>query len=138
MNEVTKVQHLNNMSFTAEVDGHEFKIDADADFGGTDQGPRPKKLLLAALAGCTAMDVVSILKKMRMSFDSFWIEVSGVLSETEPKVFTAFALNYCFRGKELDREKIKKAITLSQKNYCSVSAMFRSFAQITYTISLNP
>jgi putative redox protein len=138
MTHTTKVRFEKGMSFEVSLDGHNFKIDADEQFGGTDAGPKPKRLLLAALAGCTGMDVVSILKKMRVNFDEFRLEVEGTLSETEPTVYTSFLINYCFRGKELDREKIEKAVNLSQEKYCGVSAMFRSFAKIQTEIVLNP
>ncbi len=134
----TIIRHTKGMSFDVELDGHHFDIDSDAEFGGQDRGPKPKKLLLSALAGCTGMDVVSILKKMRMPFDEFWIEVDGDLNDAEPSVYTAFQVRYCFRGKELDKAKIEKAVSLSQEKYCGVSFMFRSFATIETKVLLNP
>ncbi len=134
----TILRHTKDLSFDVELDGHHFNVDADAEFGGQDRGPKPKKLLLSALAGCTGMDVASILQKMRMPFDEFWLEVDGDLNDAKPSVYTSFKIRYCFRGQELDRAKIEKAVTLSQENYCGVSFMFRSFATIETEIVLNP
>jgi putative redox protein len=134
----TIIRYTKGMSFDVELDGHHFDIDADEEFGGQDRGPKPKKLLLSALAGCTGMDVVSILRKMRMPFDEFWLEADGDLNDAEPSVYTAFTIRYCFRGKELDKAKIEKAVNLSQERYCGVSSMFRSFAKIETAILLNP
>lgn len=138
MAHTTKVTFESGMSFDVELDGHHFKIDADEKFGGKDLGPQPKKLLLSALAGCTGMDVASILKKMRVEFDAFWLDVEAALSDTEPSVYTSFTVVYCFRGQKLDREKIEKAVRLSQENYCGVTAMFKSFAPVNTAIILNP
>ena len=134
----TRVTYLDDLGFEVALDGHTFKVDADEQFGGRNRGPKPKNLLLSALGGCTGMDVASILKKMRMEFDEFWIDVSGETADEDPKSFTEFTVTYCFRGDKLDREKIEKAVNLSQERYCSVSAMFRTFAPIKIDIKLNP
>jgi putative redox protein len=132
------VKFTEGLAFDADVDDIHFDVDADPEFGGQERGPRPKKLLLAALAGCTGMDVVSILNKMRMPFDEFTMEVEGDMNEEDPKVYTAFRLKYIFRGAELDTAKIEKAINLSQNRYCAVSAMFRTFATVDTELVLNP
>lgn len=130
--------HESGLSFDVELEGHHFKIDADQKFGGQDLGPKPKKFLLAALAGCTGMDVVSILGKMRVEFDKFQLDVEATLSDTEPSVYTSFLITFNFRGEKLDRAKIEKAIALSQERYCGVTAMFRSFAPVETKLVLNP
>jgi putative redox protein len=132
------VSFTEGLAFDADVDDIHVEIDADPEFGGQERGPRPKKLLLAALAGCTGMDVVSILNKMRMRFDEFKLAVEADLNGAEPKVYTAFRIKYIFSGAELDRAKIEKAISLSQERYCGVSAMFRSFATVDTELVLNP
>jgi putative redox protein len=132
------VSFTEGLAFDADVDDIHVEIDADPEFGGQERGPRPKKLLLAALAGCTGMDVVSILNKMRMKFDEFKLAVEADLNDAEPKVYTAFRITYIFTGNELDRAKIEKAISLSQERYCGVSAMFRSFATVSTELVLNP
>ena len=78
-----------NMCFSSIMDGHEIVVDAAEEFGGTNKGPRPKKLLLLSLAGCTAMDVVSLLKKMRVEFSNFKIVIDADLSEDHPKRFNS-------------------------------------------------
>ncbi|ADN01140.1 OsmC family protein [Spirochaeta thermophila] len=130
-------RHTGDMAFDVEVDGHTLTVDAHPEFGGKDAGPRPKNLLLAGLAGCTGMDVVSILGKMRMPYDSFTLHIEADLSEEHPKVFTRIHLVYAFTGDALDREKIEKAVRLSQEKYCGVSAMLGKTARITYEIRLD-
>jgi putative redox protein len=125
------------MAFEAEVNGHLVTLDADGAVGGTNLGPRPKPLMLLALAGCTAMDVVSILKKMKVEPERFSVGVEGTLTDEHPKVYSAFHIIYTFKG-DIDREKVDKAIALSQEKYCGVSAMYRQFATITHEVVINP
>ena len=114
-----------NMQFEAEVNGHHFMIDADESVGGGNAGPRPKPLMLAALAGCTGMDVVSILKKMRHEIDFFNVVVEGDTTDEHPKTYYKIKVIYEFRGKDLDMAKLEKAVTLSEERYCGVSAVYR-------------
>lgn len=127
-----------DMSFNVELQGHRFTVDADEQYGGKNQGPRPKPLLLSGLAGCTGMDMVSILGKMKMPFDNFSVEVEGETAEEHPKVYQQIAIKYIFKGRELDREKIDKAIGLSLEQYCAVYFMLEKTAKITYELILNP
>ncbi len=129
---------LEDMAFSAEVNDHRLTLDADEMVGGENRGPRPKPLMLAALAGCTAMDVVSILKKMKQEPDDFSVAVEAELTDEHPKQYSSFHIIYQFRGEGLDPEKLEKAINLSQEKYCGVSAMYREFATITHEIRLNP
>jgi len=126
------------MSFAAELQGHRLTVDADARFGGRDQGPRPKHLVLTALGGCTGMDVVSLLKKMQMPFDALAVEVEGESREEHPQVYTRIHLRYILRGKALDRDKIDKAIGLSLDKYCAVHAMLSKSVPISHEVALNP
>ena len=132
------VEWQQGMSFDVELNGHHFAIDADGQFGGEDRGPRPKALLLSALGGCTGMDVVSILNKMRMKWDSFSVAVDGDLTEEHPKHYNKINIVYTFTGPDLDQTKIEKAVKLSQDSYCGVSAMLNKAATITHEIVLNP
>ncbi|HPW65954.1 MAG TPA: OsmC family protein [Salinivirgaceae bacterium] len=125
-----------NMSFEGEVNGHKLMLDADLTAGGENKGPRPKPLMLMALAGCTGMDVVSILKKMRVDLDDFNVKVSADLTEEHPMVYSTMHIIYEFKGKNLDLEKINKAVSLSQDRYCGVSAMYKQFAKITHEIKI--
>ena len=122
----SKVTLNDAMHFTGELDGHAISIDADAAVGGHDLGPRPKGLLLTALAGCTAMDVISILRKMRLEPKSLQVEADAEVADEHPKTFTHITLTYRLRG-DLPREKVEKAVSLSQDRYCGVSAMIFGF-----------
>ena len=126
------------MSFDVELQGHRFAVDADPEFGGQNRGPRPKPLLLAGLGGCTGMDVVSLLRKMKMPFDSFSLEVEGETAAEPPKPYQNITLKYIFKGGSLDREKIDKAISLSLERYCPVYAMLSKAARISHQVILNP
>jgi putative redox protein len=113
-------------------------VDADPRFGGKDRGPRPKPLLLSALGGCTGMDVVSLLAKMKMPFDSLAIEVEGEAREEHPQIYTRIHIRYLLKGGALDREKIDKAIALSLEKYCAVTAMLSKSAAVSHEVVLNP
>ena len=123
-----------DMAFEATVNDHKIIIDADETVGGKDRGPRPKALTLLSLGGCTGMDVVSILKKMRVEFDSFNVEVEGELTEEHPKFYHTIHINYIFKGKDLPMEKLEKAVSLSQDRYCGVTAMLDKVAKIGHKI----
>lgn len=125
------------MAFEVDVSGHKLLIDAKEEVGGADQGPRPKPLMMVSLAGCTGMDVVSILKKMRVELDDFVIHIEGDLTEEHPKHFSAMHIIYEFWGKNLSLEKIKKAVELSQDRYCGVSASYRMSMELSYEIKIN-
>lgn len=127
---------LNNMAFETEINGHKIYIDAEQEYGGKNLGPRPKLFLLLALGGCTGMDVVSILKKMKIEFDEMKIIVEGDLAEEHPKKFTNVKLIYLFKGSNLEIDKIKKAIELSQEKYCGVSANLRDSMKVEYEVKI--
>ncbi len=105
--------------------------------GGQDQGPRPKGLLLSALAGCTGMDVAALLRNRKMEYDTFSVEVDADLTDEHPKVYSSYHITYSFQGDALDAEKIKKAIHLSQERFCGVTAVLEKAAPIAHTIVLN-
>jgi putative redox protein len=124
------------MAFEANVSGHVLKMDAAPAVGGSDEGPRPKELMLAALAGCTGMDVVSILKKMRIEPTDFRVEVQAPVTEEHPKQYSAMHIIYTFVGKGLELEKLEKAVLLSQDKYCGVSALYRKAIPVTHEIRI--
>jgi putative redox protein len=130
----TNVKWNGGMSFEAELDGHKITIDADEKVGGENKGPKPKPLMLIALAGCTGMDVVSILKKMRVDLEAFNVDVEANMTEEHPKYFDSFTIVYTFKGKDLAMDKLEKAVNLSQERYCGVSKMYREFAKIDHQI----
>jgi len=124
------------MSFEAEVNGHKLMIDADEAVGGRNLGPRPKPLLLVALAGCTGMDVISILGKMRVSPEYFNVRVDAGMTEEHPKYYDRIHLIYEFRGQDLPMDKLEKAVNLSQERYCGVSVMLGKAARLTHEIRI--
>jgi putative redox protein len=124
------------MAFTVRQDGHGFILDGSGEFGGHDLGPRPKNLLLTALAGCTGMDVVSILGKMKITGFGLEVVVHGQLGEEHPVIFTSITIEYRFRGTDLPREKLERAVTLSQEKYCGVSAMLSRSSEISWAITM--
>jgi putative redox protein len=126
----------NNMSFEAEIDGHKLIVDASNDVGGENKGPRPKKLLLMALAGCTGMDVISILKKMKVEVSKFNVKVIGNASDEHPKKYTEMKIIYQFKGNNLELEKLKKAVDLSLNKYCSVNAVLKETIKIDFDIEI--
>ena len=134
--EVVSTRWLENMSFESEINGHKIIIDAKEEVGGQDRGPRPKPLMLAALGGCTSMDVVSILKKMRIELLSLNVIVEGELSEEHPKRFLKMHVIYEVEGKNLPMNKIQKAVNLSEEKYCGVSAVYREVLEITSEIRI--
>ena len=136
MKEAIQVKWSGNMAFEAGVDGHAIVVDAKEENGGLNKGPRPKPLMMVALAGCTAMDVISILKKMHVDPEYFNIVVEGELTEEHPKQYTSMHIIYEFRGGDLPPDKLKRAIELSQEKYCGVSAMLKKVLQLTYEIKI--
>ena len=129
-----EVRHLENMTFETNVNNHRLILDADSSVGGNDSGPRPKPLLLASLGGCTGMDVVSMLKKMRVDLEYFNMVIQADQTEEHPKVYNKIHIIYEFRGKDLQLEKLQKAVDLSQERYCGVSAMLKKALDLTYEI----
>ncbi|HZY25218.1 MAG TPA: OsmC family protein, partial [Bacteroidales bacterium] len=116
---------LNNMAFESEINGHKIIIDSVAEVGGENRGPRPKPFMLAALGGCTAMDVISILKKMKVEPEKFNVLVEGDVTEEYPKHYYKMHVIYEFTGKNLPLDKLQKAVSLSEERYCGVSAVYR-------------
>ena len=137
MNNKVNVSWSGEMAFEAEVNDFKIKLDADEKVGGKNTGPRPKALSLVSLGGCTGMDVVSILAKMRIVPDTFDVEVTGELTEEHPKYYDKIHLVYSFKGKDLPYSKLEKAINLSQERYCGVNAMLSKAAEVTYEIRVD-
>ena len=136
MKKTITVNWKDKMAFEADIDGHKIMMDASSAVGGENKGPTPKPLLLASLGGCTAMDVISIAKKMRQEVSSFEIELTGELDDEFPKHYTGIHLIYKFSGKDLDPEKLDKAVNLSQDRNCGISATLRKAMGITHEIKI--
>jgi putative redox protein len=118
------------MAFTASINGHDVRMDATADDGGEDSGPSPKRLMLASLAGCTGIDIVSILNKMKVEFSDFSIGVHAALSTEYPQIYNHVKITYKIKLTEEDKSKMIKAVSLSTEKYCGVFAMFKTFAKM--------
>ncbi len=132
--ELVKAEWKKEMMFDSVVHDHHVVMDSTQEFGGKNRGPRPKALMLTSLCGCTGMDVISVLKKMRVSPDQFTVTARAEVSEEHPKVYTSIHLTYEFNGKDLPMDKLQKAVELSQDRYCGVSAMLRKACTLTYEI----
>ena len=126
MKHTVEVNWLDNLAFEANVDNHKIILDT----AESDRGPRPKALTLAAVAGCSGMDVVSILAKMHVVPDVFGMTVTGDLTEEHPKIYHTITIVYHFKGIDLPMDKLEKAVNLSQERYCGVSAMLGKAAKI--------
>lgn len=123
----------NGLAFDSQIGDHTVRMDASGEMGNN-SGVSPKKMLLASLSGCTGMDVVSLLNKMRVPFTRLEIDAEGDLRDEHPKVYTEIRLVYRLYGENLDNAKVEKAIDLSQEKYCGVSAMLKKSCPVKYTI----
>jgi putative redox protein len=130
--------HQGGMNFTTLINGHSITIDLEKEAGGDDAGPGPKILMLVSLAGCTGLDIVSLLKKMKAGFSDFTINVEAHLTEIHPRIYDDVAITYSIKVNKADEAKVEKAVTLSQDKYCGVSAMFRAFAKLSNKIVFLP
>ncbi|MEQ6377048.1 OsmC family protein [Bacillaceae bacterium S4-13-56] len=131
----TTIKWNGDMAFSSTTpSGHELKMDASEEVGGKNTGARPTELLLNAVAGCTGIDIISILKKMRLDPTSFSMDVEGDRADDHPKRFTKIHIHYTLEG-DLPEDKVIRAIELSTEKYCSVSHSLN--AEITASYSLN-
>jgi putative redox protein len=133
------VRQIDGLTFAAKSDsGHWVFMDTRTDLGGADGASKPLELVLMGLGGCTGMDVVSILRKMRVGLDRFEIRLEAERAEEHPQVFLRIRMEYRLFGSGIDAEKVERAIELSRTQYCSVSAMLSKAVPIEYTYQINP
>lgn len=116
---------------------HKVMMDASPDNGGHNEGLGPKAMMLSSLAGCSGLDVVSVLKKMKVDLDDFKMEVQGTLTDEHPRFYHSVTVDYHFYGADLNQSKINKAVDLSVEKYCGVMEMFRQFAKVKTAIHLH-
>ena len=116
--------------------GHSITMDGPHEIGGENLGVRPMEMLLLGVAGCTMIDVVSTLKKMRQDLTHCETKVNAERANDHPKVFTDIHIQFILKGKELDQNKVEKAITLSAEKYCSASIMLGKTASITHDFEI--
>lgn len=126
-----------NRAFTTDLDGHKVTIDLSEEQGGHNKGPRPKKMMLVAATGCTGLDVVETLKRMRVEIDDFNIHIDAELADTHPKQYTSMKLIYHFKGKALSEKKIKRAVQLSFDKYCGVLTMYQQCIPVSYEVKID-
>ncbi|MBO8140830.1 MAG: OsmC family protein [Firmicutes bacterium] len=118
--------------------GHAILLDAAAEAGGADSAARPMEALLAALGSCSGIDVVHILRKMRIPFDGLEIRIDAARRDEHPRIFTGIDLEYVVRGRGLaaKRARVEEAVRLSQEKYCSVAGMLRPAAELRYRVTI--
>ena len=128
-----RVKWVEQASFLGETESnHAVLMDGPPTAGGRNLGPRPMEMLLIGTGGCTAFDVVSILKKSRQAISDCYVELTAERAETEPKVFTKIHMHFVVKGKDIKPEAVEKAIKLSAEKYCSASIMLGQTAAITH------
>ena len=116
--------------------GHSITMDGPSEIGGENLGVRPMEMLLLGVAGCTMIDVVTTLKKMRQDLTHLETKVNAERADDHPKVFTEIHIQFLVKGKDLDSKKVGKAITLSAEKYCSASIMLGKTASITHNFEI--
>jgi putative redox protein len=128
---------IEGMAFLGEAgSGHSIVMDGSPESGGRNAGFRPMELLLVGLAGCTAFDVVLILRRGREDVADCIVEVSAERAVEDPKVFTRIHLDYRVKGKNLSEAKVKRAVELSKEKYCSASIMLGKSAEMSYAYTV--
>lgn len=132
-----KVKWIENLKFVGDApSGHSILMDASPEVGGDNAAVRPGELTLLALGGCTGIDVVSMLKKMRVKITDFEIIVDADQRPEHPKSWERIHIKYIITGPGIDEDKVKRAIELSQDKYCSVSDMLKKGAEVTHSYEI--
>lgn len=127
-----------NLLFTSNnPNGTHVLMDTSFANGGNEVGSAPKALMLSSLAGCSGLDVVMIAEKMKTTFSDLKIEIEANLTNEHPKYYDKVHVKYIFEGSALEKEKLKKVVTLSIEKYCGVMEMFRKFSSVTTEIIFN-
>ena len=132
-----KVSWVDGALFVAEAgSGHTFTMDGSAEVGGRNLGARPMEVMLIGMGGCTAIDVVSMLKKQRQDIVGVEVSLVGERAGDHPMVYTEVKLVYTVRGRKLNRALVERAVSLSDEKYCSATAMFKKSAKVTHEVVL--
>ncbi len=131
------VKQVRGITLAGKSDSnHWVMMDGGPTFGGSEAGSSPKELLLMALGGCTAMDVIPILKKKKVPLQDFQINLSATMQEEHPQVFTDINVEYVFYGEGINKEEVERAIELSTTKYCVISAMLKQSVKITHSYKI--
>jgi putative redox protein len=125
-------ENTSGLAFSTTINGHTIVTDSAAD--GDNLGPGPKRMMLVALTGCTGIDVVSILKKMKVTYSNFKIDADAELTDEDAAIYHTVKLTYTIKVAAADQPKVEKAVALSMDKYCGVSAMFQKFAALSREI----
>ena len=132
-----RVKWVEDVMFVGESgSGHSVVMDGAPAAGGRNLGVRPMEMMLLGLGGCSAFDVMLILKRGREAVTDCVVELDGERAETDPKVFTKVTMRYVVTGRSLDRKKVERAVQLSAEKYCSATAMFARTAQLEHAIEI--
>ena len=132
------IKWLDNVSFVGETEtSHAIVMDGAPDAGGRNIGPRPMEVVLIGTGGCTAFDVVHILKRARQAVSDCVVELEAERADTDPKVFTKIHMHFIVTGKDLKADQVERAIKLSAEKYCSASIMLSKTAQITHDFEIH-
>jgi len=133
-----RIKWVQDVMFVGESgSGHAVVMDGSPDFGGRNMGVRPMEMLLLGLGGCTAFDVVHILRKGRDLVEDCVVEIEAARAETDPKIFTRIHLRFVVTGRGLARAKVERAVQLSTEKYCSATVMLARVAEITHEIAVH-
>lgn len=133
----TRITWLEDMTYVAQSpSGHALVIDGPPELGGHNLGPRPMELLLMGMGGCTAIDVVNILRKARQELRGCELQIDAERADSDPKVFTTIQVHFILTGKNLSAKHVERAIHLSAEKYCSASIMLGKTAQISHTFEI--
>jgi putative redox protein len=133
----SRIKWVQDVMFVGESgSGHSVVLDGAPEAGGRNLGFRPMEMLLLGLGGCSAFDVLMILKRSRENVTDCVVEVDGERAETDPKIFTKIAMRYIVTGRALDAKKVERAVNLSAEKYCSASAIMAKTAQISHTVEI--
>ncbi len=133
----TRIKWIQDVMFVGESgSGHSVIMDGAPEAGGRNLGFRPMEMLLLGLGGCSAFDVMMILKRGREQVTDCVVEIDGERAQTDPKIFTKIALKYIVTGRGVDPKKVERAVALSADKYCSASAILAKTAELTHTIEI--
>ena len=132
-----ETQWMGKMQFNTLINGHTIIMDAPQKSGGEDNGPIPKPFILAALSGCTGMDIVALLRKSNHVIDDFSMKVKSDLSRQAPMQYISMHILYTFKGNEVSKEAVFNAVADSQEKYCGVSSMLKKALPVTWEINFN-
>lgn len=128
---------LDGMRFDGEAgSGFHLTMDSDPEHGGTGDGFRPMEMLIVGLAGCTAMDVISILRKKREDVTGYEVRVTGERAEDHPRVFTSVTVTHIVTGRHVRPESVARAVELSKTTYCGANATLSKTARVTHTYEI--